>query len=406
MPGSNLNTFYSNLYKARTLIYEHHKYNEAKKILADTLAIDMNNAEIYALMGFCEEKLGNRKNADELLLQSLNVDAEFSTAYYLQSVIHSGRQEFTKAINAIDSALTLEPENAEFLYTKASIFYQLGNLDATRYLIEKGLAIEPEHEGFLKLKSLCFISINQTDAAEFIINKNLQNNANDAENLRLKGWMQFNRGNLEGAEKSFIDALRSDPENELAKDGLIEVKKGQWPFLNFFIKMGFRKYTFNLQWNIGTIFLLIIGIKGLPLWLGLFSIYLLVCWYCDVLYESIIRIKPISRYLLTKDKIRRSDIFLITNAICLILIFLPYEWKSDITWIIFTLLLCGIFIMSSYFESWRRATKRNILLVAAGILGLSLLTYFSGESLTFFIVISALLTSLYGLLWSFNIFGH
>ena len=406
MPGSNLNIFYSNLYKARTLIYDHQKYKEAKKILADILAIELNNAEVYALMAYCEQKLGNKKNADDLLRQSLHIDPEFAQAYFFQSVIHSERDEFSKALKAIESALAIEPENAEYLYTKANIHYRKGDVYVAAEIISRGLAIDPEHEGLTTLKSLCYLSNNQQDAAESLINKNLQNNANDSESLRLKGWMYLNRDDHERAEQSFIDALKANPENELAREGLLDVKKRQWPLLNFFIKMGFRKYTFTFKGDLTSIIFLIIGIKGLPIWLGLFAIYLLICWYCDVAYESVIRLKRVSGYLLTKDKIRRSDIFLIMNALCIIIILLPYDFKSDTVWIIFTFLLCGIFVMSSFFESWRKATKRNIILAALGITGLSLLCYFAGEDLAIFIVIAALLTSLYGLLWSFNVFGQ
>jgi len=406
MAGSNLNLFYSNLYKARTLIYDHQKFGEARKILSDTLALDTNNAEVYALMAYCEEKLGDKKNADDLLLQSLRIDPEFAQAFYFQAIIHSERNEFSKALKAIESALAIEPENVEYLHTKASIHYQKGDVYVASGIIAKGLAIDPEHEGLITLKSLCFISNNQQDIAEDLINKNLQNNANDSESLRLKGWMYLNRDDRENAERSFIDSLKTNPANELAREGLLEVKKRQWPLLNFFIKMGFRKYTFNFQPNIGSIVLLIIGIKGLPIWLALFAIYLLVCWYFDVMYESLIRLKPVSRYLMTRDKIKRSDIFLITNAVCAIIILLPREWKTDGVWVIFTLLICGMFVMSSYFESWRTTTKRKILLAAVVISGLSLLTYFGSGDLVIFIVITSLLTSLYGLLWSFNTFGQ
>ena len=406
MPGSNLNLLYTNLYKARTLIYDHHKFKEAKKILADTLEAELTNAEVYALMAYCEEKSGNKKKADDLIKQCLGIDPEFAQGYYFQSVIHSERNEFSKALKAIESALAIEPENVEYLHTKARIHYHKGDVYVAAEIIAKALAIDPEHEGLVTLKSLCYISGNQQDAAENLINKNLQNNANDSESLRLKGYMYLNRDDLERAEQSFIDALRSNPENDLARDGLLDVKKRQWPLLNFFIKMGFRKYTFTFKGDLSSIIFLIIGIKGLPIWLALFSIYLLVCWYCDVVYESVIRLKPVSRYLLTKDKVRRSDIFLIMNAFCIIIILLPYDWKSDTAWIVFTFLLCGIFIMSSYFESWRRSTKINIIVAALVISGLSLLTYFAGENLAIFIVIAALLTSLYGLLWSFNTFGQ
>ena len=406
MPGSNLNIFYSNLYKARTLIYVHQKYKEAKKILANILAIEFENAEVYALMAYCEQKLGNKKNADDLLLQSLRIDPGFSLAYYFQSLIHSERNEFSIALKTIESALAIEPEDVEYLYTKANIHYRKGDVYVATEIISKGLAIDPEHEGLTTLKSLCYISNNQQDAAENLINKNLQNNANDSESLRLKGWMYLNRDDHERAEQSFIDALKANPDNELAREGLLDVKKRQWPLLNFFIKMGFRKYTFTFKGDLSSIIFLIIGIKGIPIWLSLFAIYLLICWYCDVAYESVIRLKPVSRYLLTKDKIRRSDIFLIMNALCIIIILLPYDLKSDTVWIIFTFLLCGIFVMSSYFESWRKSTKRNIILAALGVTGLSLLCYFAGENLAIFIVITALLTSLYGLLWSFNVFGQ
>jgi tetratricopeptide (TPR) repeat protein len=289
-----LNIFYSNLYKARTLIYDHQKYKEARKILADMLAVELYNAEVYALMAYCEQKSGNKKNADDLLRQSLRIDPGFALAYYFQSVIHSERNEFSKALKAIESALAIEPENAEYLYTKANIHYRKGDVYVAAEIISRGLAIDPEHEGLTTLKSLCYLSNNQQDAAESLINKNLQNNANDSESLRLKGWMYLNRDDYERAEQSFIDALKANPENELAREGLLDVKKRQWPLLNFFIKMGFRKYTFTFKGDLTSIIFLIIGIKGLPIWLGLFAIYLLICWYCDVAYESVIRLKRVS----------------------------------------------------------------------------------------------------------------
>ena len=392
----------SGLYKAKILIYDHAKYSEAKKMLSEVAAMNPENAEVFVLMAYCEAKCGNASKADDLFKQSFRLNPEFAHAYYLHALVLCDRNKHNKALQSIHHALSLEPENDEFLSVKALIHYFENDLSTATHTLYQGLKINPNNQSLLRLHSLCLVSKQKSEEAEQYINKSLQLGADNSENLRLKGLMHFNRKEYKLAEQCFISSLKSDPNNELAREGLTEVKKHQWPLLNFFINFGFQKYTFKFEWNIGSIILLLIGIKGLPIWLGLFTIYLLICWYFDVLYETVMRLAPVSKYLLTTEKIKRSNWFLLLNGICIALIFLSYLITSDIIWVAFVITLCSIFFMSSYFASWR--TKTTIMYASIFSIILSLLSFIGGGLLIFCLVTIAL-TSLYGLLWSFRVFG-
>jgi hypothetical protein len=88
------------------------------------------------------------------------------------------------------------------------------------------------------------------------------------------------------------------------------------------------------------------------------------------------------------------------NALCIIVILLPYIENA---------MLFGSSLLSCYahfcnvelFMNHGENLQKEYYIGSMGITGLSLLLLFCGEDLAIFIVITALLTSLYGLIVSF-----
>jgi len=113
--------------------------------------------------------------------EAIRLDSRLSTAYACRGGVLSNTGEFLKALKDFDQALSLQPDNGDFFYSRAQVHDRLGNTDLALADLAKAVALIKSTFG----RSLAFA---------------------------LRGRVYQNTGKLDESIKDYTDAIRLAPD--------------------------------------------------------------------------------------------------------------------------------------------------------------------------------------------------
>jgi tetratricopeptide (TPR) repeat protein len=348
--------------------------------------------------------LRNQRRYDEaagFFGKAIEHDPEKAPAYAgLAACLNdAGRQ--TKALEAIDRAIAIEPMNAEFLGLKGWIFVCQGRYGRALEVANRAVEIDPVSIAGLNAQANAYTLLKNWKQAEVVTRKILALNANDApalnllaQSLRLQGRGRESREVVERilallpnnafghmnagyaalqvgdhlrANEHFLSSLRKDPHSDLARKGLLHSLRARvWIYrLHLRYAMFVREPASFLK--IALIVGFIVGvllIRSLLEWChqGLGSFALLVFWVCLIYLNFFSRITgniflcfdPVGRHALTRrDKIVSALLALVLAAI----LGLSFYFQL---WVFFVIILAflGTFAFSILYpqalDRWRQ----------------------------------------------------
>lgn len=124
--------------------FVNNQFVEAKSLLEKTLAQNPQDDYSLLMMGFISLFIdGDAKKAREYVLESSKIK-EDSSKYYLLAVIEKEERDFVQSSNYLESALVLEPDNAETQDDLSMLYeYKLNRLDLAEEHVQRAYDIAP-----------------------------------------------------------------------------------------------------------------------------------------------------------------------------------------------------------------------------------------------------------------------
>lgn len=381
---------------------ERKRYQDAKLALQKYFQTDINNFYAFGLMGLVEIQLDNLELAQLAIASSLALYPDYDFAHYLRGIIFLEKENTREAEQCIKEAIRIEPNEPSYFNGLARCYYAAGKFREGRDAVMNGLKINPNNTELLELKALYQIDGNNLSEALETVKQGLKENPNNPRLLYLLGNYAMDDRKFDEAEIHFKNALSINPMMEEARMGLVEIKKANSSIFRIFHKYGFSRWTFEFGWRF---FLwIIIGIKTVFIWGVVFVLFLLFTWWGDVMYNSVLRLGKTSKYLLTSDKIKQSNYFLIVNGVIVSLILLAKLTGLELFWKGMLLAVLILFMGLAYLEVNYKRQRQPILVTGVILLSLALLGI--NIELFGFVIIILLLLILFGLLFSFRAFGN
>jgi tetratricopeptide (TPR) repeat protein len=387
--------YFRSIEKARFLI-ESGRNQEAIRILQEQLTFNPDDGHMHALLSVCYSNLESHKQALDEAQRALSIAADESFNHYVlcRAFFVNGQYELSE--KAIRDAIAIDQEDDSYYYMLAASLFNRDKYKACLEAINQGLSRTPNNNELLTLRSKCYINTGDSEKASRAIKASLNKDPDSADALATKGWISLNNHNRKDAEREFISALTLDPRHERAKEGLVEIYKLKSKFFNFFIRNSFRRIYYEPSWFL--ILWVIICIKTIPLWIALLSMYLLIGWYLSVLFNSFLRLGSRSRFLLSKNQVLQSNLFIGINSLILILIMTgaltEIEWFWKLSLPVIAILFMAIGTVEMYSDSGRRNS------IIWSILLLVLLTGTLQYELLLCIISTVAVICFYGAGWS------
>lgn len=252
------------------------------------IADDPDFGPAYALLALClaDEDSPRLDEAFHLALQAVDLDPENAFSHYTIAFVFFKKKEYQDADRAICKAIELDPNDPDYPAFRGSMLLARNRREEAKQAFLEALALDPEHHQSLTLLSQIESQLGNTEEANRLARQAVQNEPEDTDAHVARGYSLIYADKPKEAFEAFREALRLDPNNKFARNGLLHALQ----LHHFFYRGMFRFFAFmnrlsaSLQW--GLIIGLLIGynvlrvlMKQHPAWtpviLPLIVLYLL-----------------------------------------------------------------------------------------------------------------------------------
>ena len=121
------------------------EYEKACEMFNEALVEDENNTNIINNIALCEMKTGHLQEAEENFLKAINIDNTIPQPYLNLAELYFTQNELLKAIELLQRASAIMPDNIAILHYLARIYIEDKRLDEAIDALNIVLEISPEN---------------------------------------------------------------------------------------------------------------------------------------------------------------------------------------------------------------------------------------------------------------------
>lgn len=235
------------------LLQEQGRLEAAEACFYSALSQEPENDFIYSRLALCQlSQEGKRKQALESIGEAIRLRADESYYHSVQSLILADLRKGKEALSAAETAIGFDPEDALALAAKANAYCNMERWAETEEWSRRALSADSDHSLAANLLTHALRLQGKAAENQHAVEQQL---AADPENSFAHinaGWSALQRGDHKTAEGHFREALRLDPEAEMAREGLIESFKARSRFYRLYLSYCFfmQRFTGGRQWMI------------------------------------------------------------------------------------------------------------------------------------------------------------
>jgi Tfp pilus assembly protein PilF len=194
-------------------------------LINKALRIDPRYRDAYILKGSIYLSEGNYKLAKSSYETAVQQDTKFFLGYMMLGTIYQYEKN-PLCIEYFTTACNLRPKNAEVIYSLAYAKYEFGYIDDSKKLYRKMAAIDSTYcEAYFHLGYIQQFDDENLDSAMFFYSKSLEINAKHIETLHNLGLIYEDKKDISNALLTYAKVLKINPEFQLTKDRVAELKK-------------------------------------------------------------------------------------------------------------------------------------------------------------------------------------
>ena len=298
------------------MLYEQSRYEMAETEFRQVLAEDPNNGTAHALLALCLSNREKYSEATEEAQQAIFNEPDLPFGHYAMAYVLHDRNRPQEALEPIGQALHLDPRNADYLALKSGLHFNLLQWQDSLQAAEEGLEVDAEHVACTNMRAMALVKLNRKSEAGQTIDAALARDPENALSQANQGWTCLEQNDPKKAMNHFKEALRLEPDNEWARQGIVEALKARYfiyaIMLRYFLWMS--KLNRTAQWGIilGAYFGYQI-IRAVarnnpslaplmwPLMIG-YGLFALMTWIADPLFCLLLRMNRFGRLALSEEQ--------------------------------------------------------------------------------------------------------
>jgi len=224
------------IYPKIQLLMDQGRFPEAEAAIREQMRESIDNAHLFVLLSTALDRQNRPKEAEQAAREAIALEPEYDMAHFALCQALTSRNRHREAIVTIEEAIRLDPEDADYHGTRGRLLASLGENEKGLEATESGLAIDPDNEICRYYRSLILGQLGRhDDAAEESLGL-LSDSPEDSHNHSGRGWVLAEVNDVEGAQRHFTEALRLDPTNDDARQGLAHCLKLSNPVIGWFLR--------------------------------------------------------------------------------------------------------------------------------------------------------------------------
>ncbi|HEY3901665.1 MAG TPA: tetratricopeptide repeat protein [Chthoniobacter sp.] len=311
------------------------RFADAENAFKEALAQDPNDAFALHHLAGCQWQIPNRrKEALQTIDQAIAIEPNEASHHVLRAFILCSLDRAKEALASTQAALALDPNSSAAFTAEAQAYLHQENWAQAEESARKALAFDADNSG----------AANQLAQALRLQNKLAENDAHlagmlardpeDAFTHANAGWSALHRGAHREAEVHFREALRLDPDFDYAREGLLTSFRARSPLYRAYLKYSFAMARLNR----GARWLVILGlyfgvqiarqIPGGSIIVALYFLFVLWVWVARPVGNAWLLFDPFARYALRPpEKIEASVVTgSLVTGIAAVIVSFAFSW--------------------------------------------------------------------------------
>ena len=311
---------------------QHHRYEEAEKILGNLIQNYPNNAFILTFYSEVKLMLEKTEEAEMAINSALSIAPNDAKVFFVKAKIDFQRAQYDDAIASLNNAISINPKDPDFFSLLAFIHFNRKNFDRALNYADKVLELDPEHTQGLNIRSRALLKLNRAEESSQAIEGALNKDPHNAVTHATYGWNLLEKGDHVKALNHFSESLKIDPTLEFAQAGLLEALKSKYWLYRWFLRYAF--WMGNLaakhQWAFIIGFYLVYKLLSYissnvpmlkPLIVPILIIMALIAfssWVIKPISNLFLRLNVYGRYLLSDKEIKSANLVGLSALVCLL----------------------------------------------------------------------------------------
>lgn len=298
------------------LLYDQDRYEQAAGEFQAHLADQPEDAYAHCLLALSLGFLKKYQDALEHAQQAIAIAPDMGFAHFALGRVELERNRFEPAAEAIGEAIRCEPYTAGYYGVIAIIRVRQRRWAEALAAANEGLSCNPEDLNCLNMRAVALRNLGAREAAGDSIRDALARDPNNAFSHANQGWSLLETGHAHEALTHFREALRLQPDLELARQGIIEALKARNRFyrliLRYLLWLGKKRFSTQVGVAMGLIFIIYLvnvlastspGMKMVfvPIKVALF-LALASTWFAQPMLNLALLFHPLGRVALSSDQ--------------------------------------------------------------------------------------------------------
>jgi tetratricopeptide (TPR) repeat protein len=375
------------LIQRAVLLLRQHKFKEAETILNGLFAEDPTNTDVIGLM--CEVKIYQDKfdQAMALINNAIGLEPDAGHLFHKRARIYIQQDKYDAAEKDLQQAIALDPYETDYFALLALLKIERKQYSEALELADKALELNAENIQAMNARSTALLKLNRKEESFTAIEGALREDPDNAYTHANYGWGLLEKGSHHDALHHFAEALRKNPNLELAQRGMAEALKARYiiyrGFLKFSLWMGNLqgKYQWSIIIGFFLVFRMIRSISSSnpslqpylnPL-LVLIALFAFSTWIIAPVSNLFLRLNKYGRHLLTRDQIFAANFVALSALITLVagILYLITKQQYFIVMGVFGLtMMIPLSVMLTSSKNKKLLVTYSCLLAATGIVSI------------------------------------
>ena len=303
------------------LLLQQERWSDALEEFRQALTLDTENSSAQCGAALACLGLDRYAEAEGHGRGAVAADPHHAYAFYVLGQVLYQRRRFDEAVTTLDEALQLDPEEAVAHGLKAHILCDQVRWKLALQAAELGLESDPECSLCLTARSRALVGLGSAGAAGDLLRSQLEHKMEDPMVHASLGWVALEAGQRDQALLHFSEALRLDPEQDWAREGMLQALRARYVvyrgILRYYLWMS--RLTPRARWGVVLGAYLLLRVTGAlsrsqPTWqpylqplLVLYGVFVYLTWTGQSLGTLFLRMNKNGIRLLDSDEIREAN---------------------------------------------------------------------------------------------------
>jgi len=321
-----------NLVQAELLI-SHHRYKDAEEIIRLEIGQNMENATAFSMLALVLALQERAQEGLPAVQRAISLEPENEYHFYIHSLVLEHLKRYEQAIQEIQKAIRLDPLDAHYYGQLSNLHIHLKDWQDALDEANKGLELDPQSTICSNLRAVALTQMGRRTEATQTIDGLLKRDPENAVSHANQGWTYLHKGDPKQASVHFREALRLQPGQPWARQGMLEALKARNILYRGILAyyLWISRFKSNAQWGLilGAYFgyqlvrTIAAASPALAPWLSPFLtayiVFAFSTWIASPLFNLFLRLDPFGRMILNEREKKIANLVGLTILIAILL---------------------------------------------------------------------------------------